>query len=250
MGSSMSIPQVTATKLKMGVPTIVDSKIPRSFTGTSIILTDPMDARSWLVSLPRGFWGPIVFYDGANNFDSVMMVAHHLDRRRLQFAITLPESPNEMRQLSTQILNVEDKVFKSDIYWFELTLTYGGTSERFEWRRSGGKEVGSMKMGGRGWKLVRLPPFEQRTQEKMSRELRDRGLASDGGEVVAMWKYRHFVSRTGHFELCGSGPKLGQTFALMALASAITLECNIIRKEKERQRRNAAASGGGGGGGC
>lgn len=246
MGSSVSIPPVTATKLTMGIPTVVDTKIPRTFMGVSVVLTDPQHSHNWLVRLPSGFRGPIVFYDGPNDFDSVMMVSHHLDRQRLQFGITLPESPSEGRQVSTEILNVDEKMVKSDLYWFELKLTYGGTTERFEWRRSNGKEVGDVGFGGKGWKLVKLPPFDQRTQENVPREDRELGLAGDGGEVVAVWKYRHSMSRTGHFELCGSGTTLGQSFALMALATAITLECNVIRKEKKRQRRNAAAAHGGG----
>lgn len=186
--------------------------------------------------MPLGYSGPLIIYDGNSDRNPPMVIINHMDMFRTQFSIELPASPAEYRNRSTEILNWYNKFVKSDIYWFDFPTIYGGVPERFEWRRSYGNEVVDLGLSwlSKGWKLVRVP-FEP-SPTKIHRESRQQGVSSDGGEIVAVWVSRHGLAKSGHFELLGSGPQLGQSFALMALATALTLEANVIRLEHTRRR--------------
>lgn len=234
MGCSASKfePEVTVTSLRGCIPTVVDVKFAKSTTKVLINLKNPQTGKNWAVCLPYGFCGPIIFYDGPTNADPVMMVVHHENKRGTRFGVKLPESPTEKRMQTSETLNWTCKLAKSEIYWFELDVGSESSRrmERFEWRRSRGKEVESLEVAKWGWKLVMVSTSRRNSNEKQPRHLREDGFASDGGEVVAVWGSKYGLYTLGHFELRGRGlsGELGETFALMALASSITIECNTI----------------------
>lgn len=187
--------------------------------------------------MPRGYSGPLIIYDGNSEQYSPMVIINHMDMFSSRFSIELPAFAAEYRDRSTHIFNWYNKFFKNDIYWFDFPTSYGGLPERFEWRRSMGNEVvglGRLDWLSKGWKLVRVPIGP--STPKVERNQRELGMSSDGGEIVGVWVYRHSISKNGHFELLGSGLQFGQSFALMALASALALEANLIRLKKQRNR--------------
>lgn len=230
MGCSVSLPEVTAT-LSLPIPTMADTRI-RGWFKKTILITTSLNAQLWLVVMPRGYYGALIFHDGPSAEDQVIAVAHHLNFRRTRFEITLPTR--------TELLNVDRGFFRSDVYWFETVVGLYDEIERFEWRRSNGKEVMCLAFATKGWKLVRVATVNNDI-EKMTREERERGYASDGAQVVAVWTSKRIFSKKGHFRLLLAGEKLGPIFHMMALASALTLESNVIRREHNRQ----CGSGGG-----
>lgn len=239
MGSTISLPSTTANSIRMGVPTAVETHITPSFVKATIMVTCLQTGRQWLAVMPRGYSGPLIIYDGNSEQYSPMVVINHMDMFHLSFSIELPAFPAEYRDRSTHIFNWYDKFIKNDIYWFDFPTSYGGLPERFEWRRSLGNEVvglGRLDWLSKGWKLVRAPIAPSTT--KVERKYREPGVSSDGGEIVGVWVSRHSFSKKGHFELLGSGLQFGQSFALMALASALTLEANVIRLKRQRRSNN------------
>lgn len=232
MGTSASkfVPEVTATTLKAGMPTVVDVKFAKSITKVLINLTSLQTGRHWMVWLPDGFHGPIIFHDGPTNADPIMMVVHHENKRGTKFAVKLPESPNEKRGPRSETFTWVCGLAKNELYWFEIDVGYETSrrTERFEWRRSHGSEVESLNMATWGWKLVMKPSLPRRQSIGKQPHLRSMGFASDGGEVVAVWGSSHGLNNLGHFELRGRGKtgELGESFILMALASSLTIECN------------------------
>lgn len=221
-----SLPEVSATTFSLPMPTMADTRI-RGWFKKRILITTPESSQQWLVVMPRGYYGPLIFHDGPNVEDGVMAVAHHLNWRRTRFEISVPSL--------TQLLHADRGLWRNDIYKFETVVGVDEDLERFEWRRSYGKEVRDLEFATRGWKLVRVATIAHDT-EKKPREDREKGFASDGAQVVAVWTSKRIFSKKGHFELLLPGEKLGPTFHKMALATALTLECNVIRRGHNRQR--------------
>lgn len=230
MGCSASkfVQEVTDLPLKGAIPDALDVKFAKSMTKVLINLTNPQKGTHWLAWLPYGFTGPIIFYDGPTNTDPVMMVVNHENKRGTKFGVRLPGYLKEKRTQESETLTWSCGFVKSELYWFEFEVSPGRT-ERFEWRRSRGKEVESLDMAKWGWKLVmESHGARKNSSEKQSRKLREEGFASDGGEVVAVWGASYGLSKLGHFELRDRGLELGDSFALMALATSLTVECNTI----------------------
>lgn len=221
-----SLPEVSAITLTLPMPTMADTRI-RGWFKKKVLITTPESSHQWLVVMPRGYYGPLIFHDGPNVEDQVMAVVHHVNWRRTRFEISVPSL--------TQSLHLDRGFFRSDVYKFDTVVGFDEELERFEWRRSNGKEIRDLEFATKGWKLVRVATIADDTKRK-ARKDREMGFASDGAQVVAVWSSKRIFSKKGHFELLLSGEKLGPIFHKMALATALTLECNVIRREHNRSR--------------
>lgn len=224
MGSSVSLPEIEGVTPNLPMPTMADTRI-RGWFKKRIFITTTNNAQLWLVVLPRGYYGTLIFHDGPNLDDQVMALSHHIDFWRSKFELTLP---------SLKVtLHVIRNFFTSDLYWFDIPVGVDRVKERFEWRRSYGKEVQNLAFPTKGWKLVRLSTVDNPTF-KIPRDEREIGFGSDGAQVVAVWSSKRIFSKKGHFELLLAGEKLGPLFLMVAWVSVLTLEINVIRKEHNR----------------
>ena len=98
--------------------------------------------------------------------------------------------------------------FWKDMHTFAMPV--GGRMERFQWRRSRGKEVKRLGGWGSKWKLVRL----------------------DGDEIVAVYAVDLWTPNlSGRFEFLGAGAtkELGRDWTIATVVTALALG------EKERQ---------------
>lgn len=244
MGSSASKynPEVTAEQLIQGIPVSVDVKLAKVIWSSRMVLTCTESGREYLVRLPHGVNGVVLFHDGPEKTFPICMVVHNANLMWTRFGIKLPATPREGMEPRTEFMKWSFKKAIHEIYWFELEVGRGSvrTFERFEWRRSHGEEVGSLDLKKWGWKLVRVPEENERSIAK--KEDRVDGFSSDGGEVVAVWGNKRGYYDMGHFELRGLALKgeFGESFALMALAS-----CIMIRVNTMRQTVNSNSGGGG-----
>lgn len=245
MGSSASKyrPEITTEQLIRGIPLSVDAKFCYGVLGSKMVLTCSNSGREYLVRLPHGFDGVILFHDGPEKTFPVCMVMHNESLTWSRYSIVLPAIPREGKAPRVEYVMRSSKNVILDIYWFDLEVDRGNirTYETFEWRKSHGEEVESLDVRRLGWKLVRIPMGDARYIAK--RGERVDGFSSDGGEIVAVWGNKWGFHDKGHFELRGSGLKgeLGQSFALMALASCIMIRINS--KRRKARNNNAAAAG-------
>jgi hypothetical protein len=102
--------------------------------------------------------------------------------------------------------------------------------EKFEWRRSHGDEIASLRDGKStyGWKLIRLHSNSE--SDLVSSESQVSGHSSDGKEIVAVWTDDSLTwfrgdekGVVGKFEFIGSGADggLGEQWTLFAVVSAL-----------------------------
>ncbi|KAI1771710.1 hypothetical protein F4818DRAFT_428810 [Hypoxylon cercidicola] len=132
-------------------------------------------------------------------------------------------------QLSPQTIRIHRKHdWKHMQYPFSAEVGLGKDvrHEDFEWRHSRGGEVQQLdKYAGYGWKLVRLG--SSATGQGGERPARSSGATSDGKEVVAAWSHSTSwsASKVFKFQFLESGATgvLGESFALIALASALKI---------------------------
>lgn len=216
MGSSASIPPVTFTKHFHDLPTLARVKISGSILKRKIHVVCDHTSREWVIVLPRGYSGPIVFHDGPKEDDAVMAVS---SRRHTVFEIT--SSGMELREV-TELMHCEEVALSTRIYWFELTVEKN--RERFEWwPTTQGKVYDTDSI----WNLIKVSRTKLARSQQMT-------TIKDEKEIVARWIYRDAVRPEGQFELAGTGLAFGPTFHLMALASAVTFHCNNIRDVRRR----------------
>lgn len=225
MGSDVSVPNVTATAGKIPEKGYL-KKTPFSCDKTFICAKT---GKGWTISFPGGLRGPIVFHKGTSSKSPVFLTVDNV--KYSPFDITLPAFPELKRPAKVENLSWRDKFIANDVYFFNLSV--GGYYQRFEWRATNGAEV---KLTGtsRGWKLVRTGSAN-RKPEKVTKALRTTGIASDGGEIVALWGGK---SNDRYFLLCGSGERLGPVFALMAMASAVSIDLHCLKLQNEKYLAN------------
>ncbi|TKW50927.1 hypothetical protein CTA1_1744 [Colletotrichum tanaceti] len=104
-----------------------------------------------------------------------------------------------------------------------------GAPQVFQWRPSRGDEVRAVAGWASGWKLVRMgrPPFRPESRGSVTRttppKKRGKGLAGDGGEVVAVIATTMCSTRDFTFAFRGSGldGSMGGAWATTALASGV-----------------------------
>lgn len=105
-----------------------------------------------------------------------------------------------------------------------FALDIGATREKFEWRRSHGKEVRALHpYGNAGLKLVRLQHVVGSGGERYKRDM---GQTSDGLEVVAVWTEFKSSSDILMFRLLGSAAsgELGDCLPLVALLTGMKFQ--------------------------
>lgn len=115
----------------------------------------------------------------------------------------------------------------SESYTFavETSTEQGSLPERFEWRQSHGEEVRDIAAWSWGWKLVRLTS-DAPDGRGGKRDVRGKGVASDGKEVVAVLIDRTTLTRKmAQVQFLGNGAtgKLGDAWEIMAVTTALRI---------------------------
>ncbi|KAL0934672.1 uncharacterized protein CTRU02_211471 [Colletotrichum truncatum] len=103
----------------------------------------------------------------------------------------------------------------------EFIVEINGHLEKFQWRHSSGKEVQDISKYSSGWKLVRME--ESNVIEGGGNASRQKGLASDGKEVVAVIAHTLSAKKEFTFAFMGSGltGAMGELWETTALLSGI-----------------------------
>jgi hypothetical protein len=101
--------------------------------------------------------------------------------------------------------------------------------EEFEWRRSHGDEIASLRDGKStyGWKLIRL--HSNNEPNSVSSDITMSGHSSDGKEIVAIWTDDSLTwfrgddkGVVGKFKFIGTGDgQMGEQWKLFAVVSAL-----------------------------
>ncbi|XXG97107.1 hypothetical protein Hte_003402 [Hypoxylon texense] len=165
----------------------------------------------------------LVLHNGLQD-DSPPLAAVYQNRSSHASTVELPPLdglplPDNAR---VSVVKIEENSanFRSTTYTF--TVQTGGPGshlEAFQWRHSSGKEVRALDARGHGdgWKLVRLAPDAPAVDGAT--------FASDGREVVAVWKKVYSATKKLKFQFLGTGATgaLGEPWALMAVASALKI---------------------------
>lgn len=234
MGNSDSkIPQLSAeTAIERRLPTALTAVYEKHITKIICLLSES-DARqaSFTISLPYGWWGHMIFYDGPSDQHPVLVTTKDESKMGNKLSVMLPASPKEGVESRPELVKWQTLSGK-ERYWFGLEVGHGAQRhlQRFEWRHSHGAEVHNLGGSKWGWKLVRLGPQAGSDDGKASST---EALASDGGEIVAVWADAKGLSMTriGEFRLMGSGAtgELGQSFSLMALVSCMIIWQTTMR---------------------
>lgn len=121
----------------------------------------------------------------------------------------------------------ESRKKTSPTYTFEVHVGPKGTMrERFEWRKSRGKEIKELAGHSYGWKLVRLAgPVN--SLDGRSRKEREYGYTSDGLEVVALIAHNASWSMNKGFRFASMGSGLtgtmGENWVIIVVTSALQL---------------------------
>ncbi|KAH6894684.1 hypothetical protein B0T10DRAFT_480949 [Thelonectria olida] len=228
-------PEISAQTAERPFPTTLKVAIEKSMTKIVCLLSEPDSEPLYAVSLPQGFWGPMIFHDGPTDKHPVLAAVRDESKMANKFGVTLPASPKEAVE-SRQELVKWQTVSKKERYWFGLEVGHGAQRRlnRFEWRHSHGAEVRSLGGSKWGWKLVRLGADSgAEGLNTVEATEGNEALASDGGEIVAVWADATglTLTRVGEFHLVGSGAtgELGQSFSLMAVASCLCIWLTMMR---------------------
>jgi hypothetical protein len=228
-------PEISAQTAERSFPTNLKVTYEKSISKIVCFLSEPDSEPSYTVSLPQGFWGPMIFHDGPSDKHPVLATVKDESKWGNKFGVSLPASSKEGVESRPELVKYE-MVSKKERYWFGLEVGHGDQRrlDRFEWRHSHGTEVKSLGGSKWGWKLVRLGR-NSGTEEHDTAEVTggNEALASDGGEIVAVWADATglTLTRVGEFQLLGSGAtgELGQSFSLMALASCLCIWLTTMR---------------------
>ncbi|KAI1822371.1 hypothetical protein F4861DRAFT_393220 [Xylaria intraflava] len=175
--------------------------------------------------------------------DMPAMAAVHQEPFSRSATIILPRRPGSRLSAASERLDSIGAFTKVMSFSIE-TSQPGGAREHFEWRHSSGIEVEAL--GGRhsGWKLVRVSPPPVYTSILGKKHNNTLGHSSDGREVVAVWSGPIlFMNKVLRFRFLGAGAdgSLGERWAIMAVASALTI---WNRDRRSRSSSLAAASAG------
>uniref|UniRef100_A0A060T757 ARAD1C18348p n=1 Tax=Blastobotrys adeninivorans TaxID=409370 RepID=A0A060T757_BLAAD len=147
---------------------------------------------------------------------------------------------------------VNAPTFKSKFspkFTFQVDVSKGGPSESFQWRSSRGSEIRELAGGvSFGYKLVRETSQPQGlAQIEGKGKKRERGMSSDGKEIVAAVAHNASLSLNKglKFAFKGTGQTgtLGEEFELMAVMTAVSLYV------MDMEAMMGGGSGGGGGDG-
>jgi len=208
----------------------------------------PQPQTTLKVSLPNGFYGSIIL-DYASKSKTTSPLARASPEGRRGYDVLLPGS------IAAEGLRRQSRRNK-----WTFALPVGGDGavevERFEWRRSRGREIKQLGASWRGWKLVRLgrrsgqdegAQWDEKDDESLPRY--SSGDEKDGradsahaieengeDEVVAVWaKTGRYTSLhdVGEFAFHGRGAsgELGQRFAVMAVMTALCIWQKAMRDQ-------------------
>ncbi|KAF4976372.1 hypothetical protein FZEAL_6948 [Fusarium zealandicum] len=219
-------PQISAASAQRGIPPVIQVSYKKSWTKILALLGEPDSDPIYSVSLPGGWYGDLIFHDGPDDEQPELARATREGKWGADFSIALPQIPDAGSSNGRETLRY--KVGRRERYWFGMEVGEGANRhiERFEWRRSHGKDIKSVGQSSWGWKLVRIGGGTQKEADSGSddEQTRKDGFTSDGKEIVAVWadaKSWKGVSKVGEFQLRGSGAtgELGTQWALMAIVS-------------------------------
>ncbi|RCI15577.1 hypothetical protein L249_3421 [Ophiocordyceps polyrhachis-furcata BCC 54312] len=171
-----------------------------------LVLGEEKSRPSHIVSMPGGFYGKLVLYDGPT-VEAAPVAVIRSGRKLgyyddMELAASQPGAHHRVEEL-----RCEGKGWSMS-YSFVTSVGEGGLPEKFEWRSSRGDEVKSLGEHSYGWKLMRLGSQEE--------------------EVVAVGadaKISRSLSKVGAFGFVGRGAsgELGDGWAVMAVASLIRI---------------------------
>lgn len=225
MGNSISSAYQTIP-LEAPLPNILTVDATKIFHGTSYDIRAPGLFRIISADQLFGVFSSLKFCDGINEVPFMIV---GFEREYYRFVIGLAASPREGLRSRVEYAIMDNS--DGPVVWFELDIGHGTSrhKEYFEWR----------DVGRRTWNLVKSIRY-----------------SNTPCEVVAVWasglKYLW-----GQFEFRGSGAsdQLGETFKLMALATAFAIEYDAFQTlspeflKIRRRRRYTSGDGGGGSGG-
>lgn len=218
MGHSTSkLPEISTRKPKNGIPTAVDITFKQIYTGTEFQLNFPPDGQ-WAARWLKLYRGMLRFCEGTERGDPVVMAAYPLDSN--DYAIVLPPRKGD----KMEYLRIQNT--GSGLIYIVEHKTDLGEKYTFEWLRYHDAKDGS-------WRLKQLIPAY--------------GQIEYSTESVAIWNPGEVSnSKVGHFEVCGEGlsGKFGEYFPLVALATALTIECTNDRRLCNQGRSSSSGSDG------
>ncbi|KJZ72669.1 hypothetical protein HIM_08028 [Hirsutella minnesotensis 3608] len=176
----------------------------------TMVLGDDNNPSS-IVSMPGGWYGDLILYDGPSEEASPVAVARSGGKMGFYDRIELAAaSPGQMT--TREELRCRSNGW-SMAYTFAMAIDQGSLPERFIWRNSRSSEVKGLGEYSRGWKLVRLGEREE--------------VVAVGAEA----KLSSCLSKAGAFQFVGTGAtgKLGKGWETMAVVSFL----RIVQKEMQ-----------------
>lgn len=184
---------------------------------------------------------------------SIASGSMHKNNATITIAASSPSGNDESKEISEPFRRHVSLTHET--WEFVASLRSGSElyAEKFEWRRSSGDELASLRSGKKtyGWKLVRLHTTEAANPD-VSSERREVGESSDGKEIVAVWSddtqtwFRGDEKGVvGKFEFLGSGrggSGLGDQWRFFAAMSALHIrQINLQQAQAASTTTTAAA---------
>ncbi|KAF4465447.1 hypothetical protein FALBO_7712 [Fusarium albosuccineum] len=233
---SKAVPELSISQdvAHIGIPQTLLMTYLDSLSKVAIQISIPGSPPSYTLCLPVGWTGCSTLHPGPSYKVPPMVYAAKKSR---VFSIALPEVPSfnlPATHQSMQYATASDGLR----YSFSMVVGQGlnQAAENFEWRRSSGPNVSSLKqvsekLSSSGWVLLRVGSANHGiTQQQMhynhGSEQSTLGFSKDGKEIVAVWADPSLsLSTTGGFQFRGSGatPELGYHWVLVALMSSLCI---------------------------
>ena len=169
-----------------------------------LIIGADKNSTTHLITLPDGWHGDLIFYNGPTNESDPMAVVTYGSKMGWHDKIRLAAQPG--RAPIEEEVRVRGNGW-SMIYAFTVAIDSTSLPERFEWRSSRSDEVKELGEGSHGYKLVRLGPEEE--------------IVAIAGNA----KWTKSWTKAGAFQFRGRGAtgELGEAWAIMAVVSFVRI---------------------------
>ncbi|PHH86359.1 hypothetical protein CDD83_10366 [Cordyceps sp. RAO-2017] len=177
-----------------------------------LILGEDKTDAAYVISLPGGWYGNLVLYNGPTSEAAPLAVIRSGRKMGFHDVVDLAAPQPGQRPIREELRTHGNKW--SMAYAFVIaTRGPDALPEKFEWRGSRGDEVKSLGEYFYGWKLLRLG--------------RDEEVVAVGAEA----KLSRSFSKAGAFQFLGSGAtgELGAAWSVLAVASFV----RIVQKQMQ-----------------
>ncbi|KAJ6445824.1 ATP synthase alpha chain precursor [Purpureocillium lavendulum] len=203
MGSAESKQVAT----RMSQATLANISLPTKFgfwykgkAHIRLIIGEDKNNTTHIITLPDGWYGDLIFYNGPTNASEPMAVVTYGSKMGWHDKITLAAQPG--RAPIHEEVRVRGNGW-SMIYAFTVAIDSNSLPERFEWRSSRSDEVKELGEGSFGYKLVRMGQQEE--------------IVAVAGNA----KWGRSWTKAAAFQFMGRGAsgELGEAWAVMAVVS-------------------------------